>query len=81
MTDRRMQVRVDAGRAARLVPEHGGRVLPCSVLDLSSKGARLETREPVDVHRRFNLLFDGNGDSHHCRVVWQNENQIGVTFE
>lgn len=81
MTDRRTQLRVGAGRAARLVPERGGRVLPCTVLDVSSRGARLETLEPVDVHRRFNLLFEDNGNSHHCQVVWQNENQIGVTFD
>ncbi|MBZ0146728.1 MAG: PilZ domain-containing protein [Pseudorhodoplanes sp.] len=81
MTDRRTELRMGSARAARLVPDRGGRVLPCIVLNLSLTGARIETLEPVDVHRRFNLLFEGSGDSHHCQVVWQKENQIGVTFD
>jgi hypothetical protein len=81
MTDRRSELRMGTAKAARLVPINGGRVLTCKLLDLSLTGARLETLEPVDANRTFNLLFDGSGDTHRCQVVWQKENQIGVTFK
>lgn len=68
-------------KAGRLVPINGGRVLTCKLLDLSLTGARLETLEPVDANRTFDLLFDGSGETHRCQVVWQKDNQIGVTFK
>ena len=81
MTDRRKELRMATARAARLVPGNGGRVLSCTVLDISLTGARLEALEPVDANRTFNLHFDGSSETHRCRVVWQKENQIGVMFE
>ena len=78
MTDRRSELRMGTAKAARLVPINGGRVLTCKLLDLSLTGARLETLEPVDANRTFNLLFDESREAHRCQVVWQKENQIAV---
>jgi hypothetical protein len=79
--DRRTQSRTPTAKAARLVPPQGGRVLPCRVLNVSKTGARLETLEPVDVHRKFILHLEEGGATHRCQVVWQKGHEIGVTFE
>lgn len=57
-------------------------VLPCSILDVSDVGARLESTEPDAVPDRFGLILSGNGrPRRECRVVWRDGQRIGVTFE
>ncbi|HWK95333.1 MAG TPA: PilZ domain-containing protein [Pseudolabrys sp.] len=58
------------------------RVVSCAILDVSDSGARLEPEGSDAVPDRFNLVLSGNGTPRrHCRVIWREGKQIGVTFE
>ncbi len=57
-------------------------ILPCSILDVSDTGARLEPAKPDSVPDYFGLLLSENGlPRRECRVVWREGPQIGVIFE
>ena len=63
------------------VSDHDGRTIcGCHTRDLSEKGARLELATPEQVPNEFILtLADGTRRSH-CKVIWRNQYQVGVTF-
>jgi hypothetical protein len=54
---------------------------PCSVLDVSSTGARLACTTPKNVPDRFVLQFSaGGGVARECVVVWRRGFEIGVRY-
>jgi hypothetical protein len=64
--------------------EYGGLKHPCIVRDISTTGAALEFSNLVRSMRLpqwFNLIVPEDGLRLSCRVVWQREYRIGVTFE
>jgi hypothetical protein len=54
---------------------------PCTVSDLSPRGAGLTFATTFGVPRQFQLLIDGETSTRHCRVVWTNGKRLGVQFE
>jgi PilZ domain len=55
--------------------------IPCSIADISERGARLSLEGAKDLPDTFVLLLTANGGARrHCRVVWREEMTIGVTF-
>jgi hypothetical protein len=55
--------------------------IPCTVVDLTNRGACIELPDTRDVPDRFELSF-GNRHAHRtCRVTWRTENQLGVAFD
>jgi hypothetical protein len=55
--------------------------IPCTIVDLTNRGACIELVDARDVPNRFELSF-GNRHAHRaCRVTWRTENQLGVAFE
>ncbi|MFA6266503.1 MAG: PilZ domain-containing protein [Pseudolabrys sp.] len=82
-------MRNDKRKARRRVIHHtaaialeGDRLLSCSLLDVSDTGARIEADGIDVIPDRFELLLTGNGKPRReCRVVWRQENSLGVTFE
>ena len=82
-------MRNDKRKARRRIIHHTASILleaeqtlPCSILDVSDTGARLESTRPDAVPDRFGLLLSENGQPRRlCRVVWRDGRQIGVTFE
>jgi len=82
-------MRQDKRRARRRVIHHTAsilleaeQVLPCSILDVSDTGARLESARPDAIPDRFGLLLSDNGQPRRdCRVIWRDGRKIGVTFE
>jgi hypothetical protein len=57
-----------------------GTELPCSVHDLSPRGAGLSVATTFGLPKSFELAIDGAG-SRHCRVVWTDVNKVGVSFD
>lgn len=54
---------------------------PCSVSDLSTRGAGLNFASTFGIPNQFSLLIDGEKQARHCRVVWSDGRRLGVQFE
>lgn len=55
--------------------------LPCTVIDVSEHGARIELASPAGTPDDFYLLLTKNGSrQRRCRVVWRSGLQIGVIY-
>ncbi len=54
---------------------------PCTVSDLSARGAGLNFASTFGVPSQFQLLIDGEQHVRHCRVVWTDGKRLGVRFE
>lgn len=64
-------ITLDGGFAAR----------PCSVLDLSTTGARLLIEEPQAVPSKLRLAFTRDARTgRDCAVVWRRGKTLGVRF-
>jgi hypothetical protein len=54
---------------------------PCTVSDLSTRGAGLTFASTFGVPNQFQLVIDGEQYARHCRVVWTDGKRLGVQFE
>jgi hypothetical protein len=79
MADSRRAFRYKTERPARIVLKGGGST-PCKVLDVSTRGARLEMSETKKMPEEFFLLIQGQSERLRCQVVWQNGATIGVLY-
>ena len=48
---------------------------------MSIAGAPLDVTNPRDIPERFDLAFKQDDARIPCRVIWRQEEQIGVAFE
>jgi hypothetical protein len=56
-------------------------LVPCTISDVSSGGARLQFRSAKDTPEHFSLLLSPTAQtSKPCRVVWRTRDAIGVEF-
>jgi hypothetical protein len=54
---------------------------PCTVLDLSATGARIEIDDPRTAAAGFRLAFSRDARSgHQCKVIWRRGKTLGVKF-
>jgi PilZ domain len=53
---------------------------PCTVSDLSTRGAGLTFASTFGVPNQFQLVIDGEQYARHCRVVWTDGKRLGVQF-
>lgn len=63
--------------------DYGGDKYPCTVRDISSTGAALELSDAAALVRHvkaFTLLIPEDRLRLSCRVVWQKDYRMGVTF-
>lgn len=68
-------------QAGWLILEGSFAARPCTVLDLSDSGAKIETIEPVPASARLSLALSRDVRSGRpCEVVWQRGKSIGVKF-
>jgi hypothetical protein len=54
---------------------------PCTVSDLSTRGAGLSFASTFGVPSQFQLAIDGESHPRHCRVIWTDGKRLGVQFE
>ena len=56
--------------------------LLCTVVDISSSGARLVVENANEVPDRFTIVMTEQGvPRRQCRLVWRGEHEVGVAFE
>ena len=81
MTERRAELRQHTN--IRGVARYGAcnHEKPCTVSDLSTRGAGLTFASTFGVPNQFQLLIDNESYGRHCRVVWTDGKRLGVQFE
>jgi hypothetical protein len=53
----------------------------CLVRDMTISGAALDVANADEIPECFNLVFKADGTHVPCRVVWRQEQRIGVAFD
>jgi hypothetical protein len=81
MLDRRKEIRTPVNQRGAIKFGAAGQELPCTVTDLTARGAGLSLGTTFGVPRVFLLTIDGEANNRHCRVVWANGKKLGVSFE
>ena len=78
---RRKQIRRPLWRAATIDAGAGAAPIACHTEDVSQGGARIVLGRTAVVPDTFVLWLSSNGKvQRHCRVVWRNKRELGVTF-
>jgi PilZ domain-containing protein len=55
--------------------------LPCLLIDVSASGARVTVEDPGKIPGRFPLLLAAeHGTQRRCKVMWRDDNQLGLVF-
>ena len=58
----------------------GGSVMSCVVRNISSVGAAIDVENPAFVPASFKLVLAKDSTVHECRIIWIQQNRIGVIF-
>jgi hypothetical protein len=61
--------------------ELAGSIVGCLISDMSISGAALEITNSEVIPERFSLYFKTDGTRIPCRVVWRQDERIGVAFD
>jgi hypothetical protein len=77
--ERRGHPRVEIDEAAYV--SSGGASTRCRVLNLSAEGASIDVPNAAYIPQRFRLMTEKDRLIRKCRVVWIQQNRIGVAFE
>jgi hypothetical protein len=80
MDDRRIVRRTRVLRNAKIILDHRASLIHCTVLDLTSSGARLSLAATDRVPETFELTFEHGRSRRLCHVRWRTDNKIGVSF-
>ena len=80
LADSRRAFRYKTDRPARILLKDGGASIVCKVLDVSTRGARLEMPEAKKMPEEFFLLIQGQSERFRCQIVWQKGATIGVQY-
>ena len=78
--NRREWPRYQAEKSFALAASVGGRLLPCTVLDISLGGARLAFDSELPDGETIELTH-GDGETISCARVWQDSRAVGVEFD
>ncbi|QWG16138.1 PilZ domain-containing protein [Bradyrhizobium sediminis] len=58
----------------------GGSVMSCTVRNISPEGAAIDVENAAFVPAHFRLVMANDSSVRECRVVWIQQNRIGLTF-
>jgi hypothetical protein len=78
MEERRRHARTEINEPAYV--SSGGSVMSCVVQNISTEGAAIDVENPAFVPDRFRLVMANDRSVRECRVIWIQENRIGVSF-
>ncbi len=76
--ERRRVKRIEVELAATLSTEAAS--VACTVLNLTSLGAKIRLAGPFEIERDITLAIDGLGESRGV-IVWRLNDQMGIAFE
>jgi hypothetical protein len=51
------------------------------VLNISAEGAAIEVPNAAYIPQRFQLMTEKDRQLRKCRIVWLQQNRIGIAFE
>jgi PilZ domain len=77
--ERRKQPRAEVDEAAYV--SSGGASTRCRVLKISAEGAAIDVPSAAYVPQRFQLMTEKDRLIRRCRIIWIQQNRIGVAFE
>jgi hypothetical protein len=77
--ERRKQPRAEVDEVAYV--SSGGASTRCRVLNISTEGAAIDVPNATFIPQRFQLMTEKDRLIRKCRVVWIQQNRIGVAFE
>jgi PilZ domain len=77
--ERRRLLRVEIDEAAYV--SSGGASTRCRVLNISAEGAAIDVPNAAYIPQCFHLMTEKDRLIRKCRVVWIQQNRIGVAFE
>jgi hypothetical protein len=80
MHERRKFDRTNVQKDAGIVTVHGRLFIGCTLRNLSTDGAGIVVKNATDIPDEFELSFGAAGALYQCRVVWRDENRIGLLF-
>ena len=78
MEERRRNPRTEMNEPAYV--SSGGLVMSCVVRNVSAEGAAIEVDQAAFVPERFRLVMANDRAVYECKVVWIQDNRIGLTF-
>jgi PilZ domain len=81
MIERRREGRVSIYKRGVIKFGSAGTELPCTVNDLTPRGAGLSVGSTFGLPQVFQLAIDGEAGTRHCRVIWTDGKKLGVSFE
>ena len=77
--ERRKHPRAEVDEAAYVSSD--GASIRCRVLNLSAEGAAIDVPNAAYIPDRFQMMTEKDRVIRNCRLVWIQENRIGVAFE
>ena len=78
--NRREWPRYTAEKAFALAANVDGKVVPCTILDVSLGGAKLQFEGSAPAGTAI-ALSHAEGESVICAEVWRRDNQVGIEFD
>ena len=78
MEERRRHARTEINEPAYV--SAGGSVMSCVIRNISKEGAAIDVENPAFVPERFKLVMANDHSVRECRVIWIQQNRIGLSF-
>ena len=79
--DRRKHARGETSIEAQLfLRGDQPKLIPCSIVDLSQGGVKIQLEVSLPLPSRVFLLTDGGENLYECEAVWQDEQSAGLMF-
>jgi hypothetical protein len=75
--DRRTTPR-DNGPYSAVIKLYSGRLLPCTVLNMSENGAKIALARDKMLPKQFELTIPARNAAWRVRVVWQQGRELGI---
>jgi CheY-like chemotaxis protein len=77
--ERRDSPRRNVLKSAQIVCVDANKVMDCTILNLSDRGAAIKPADPPYCPSSFTLMIS-NGVTHECEICWRYREKVGVRF-
>src|ERR1700759_4193081 len=67
--------------AGKIISNYGQSTIDCVVRRISNDGATVAVENALGIPKLFHLLIAEDGNPRPCKLVWQSDKQLGVSFE
>jgi diguanylate cyclase (GGDEF)-like protein len=67
--------------AGKIISNYGQSTIDCVVRRISDDGATVAVENALGIPKLFHLLIAEAGNPRPCKLVWQSDKQLGLTFE